>query len=148
MDQKTKRAHILKKLLDAQKSKVPTELNEKDRNKEAASLMDRLVGPDWRIEIQLPDVTIVQAAPTPPPQDESKPSCSSSPAAPVSAVNQAAESFYERVVTAMEAEGIGFEDAFAWDDGTSSDTDDAKKRMNLAKKVLDAKKCKKPCHKK
>ena len=36
MDQKMKRANILKRLFDAQKKKVPTELDEESRHKEAS----------------------------------------------------------------------------------------------------------------
>ena len=132
-DQKTKRAKILQRLFEAQKQKVPTELAEEERNKEASSLMDRLVGPDWRVEIQLPDITVMAV---PPPQDDSAPE---TPASATSAVNQAAESFYERVVNAMAKEGLGPLDSFSWDSGASQDGKDAEKRLSLAKKVLKSK---------
>ena len=136
MDQKTKRATILKRLFEAQKSKVPTEMAEEERNKEASSLMDRLVGPDWRVEIQLPDITIMQVPPPPPKQEQHRGCSVSNPVSPVGAVNQAAESFYERVLEAMDAEGIGMVDAFEWDNGSSSDPKDSAKRLKLADKVL------------
>ena len=135
MDQKTKRAEILKRLFEAQKAKVPTELAEEDRHKEAACLMDRLVGPDWRVEIQLPDITVM--AVPPPPQDES--SGKMSPAGAVSAVNQAAESFYERVIAAMDKEGLGPLDSFSWDRGADNDPKVAGKRVKLAERVLKGK---------
>lgn len=87
------RAHDLRKLFEQQLDKVDHGKDHAGRMKEAASLMDKLVGAEWRGEVKLPGVEIIEIEVV----------GEGSPAAD-------AGSFYDKVHGAMSAEGMDYKD--------------------------------------
>lgn len=85
-----KRASELRRLFDEQLAKVNHSKDHAGRQQEAASLMDRLVGREWRGEVALPGVEIVEVE------------LSQGPTAAEPA------SFYDKVHGAMRDEGLDF----------------------------------------
>lgn len=87
------RAGDLRRLFEQQLSKVDSKKDHKARMQEAASLMDRLVGAEWRGEVQLPGIEVVEieivgeGTPAGDPQ-----------------------SFYDRVHHAMQEAGMDYKD--------------------------------------
>jgi len=125
MFQKMKRAQMLKRLFEAQKHKVPTEWDEPKRDSEAGTLMDKLVGPQWRVEIEMPDVTVMNV----PPAD-----CQMEPS-PHYQMNEETESFYRRVMDVMADEGMDEPDVDR-NYGKSHDPKDTKRRAKLGLKEM------------
>lgn len=54
-----KRAFILKRLFEQQLAKVDHAKSYKERMCDAARLMDELVGPEWRGEVEIPELDII-----------------------------------------------------------------------------------------
>ena len=89
--QDVKRVSDLKRLFDEQLKKVDHSKDFEARQAEAASIMDRLLGTEWRGEAQIPGIEIIQVELT---EGE--------------APSQDPTDFYERVHDAMREEGLDF----------------------------------------
>lgn len=87
------RANDLRRLFEEQLKKVDHEKDHPARMEEAASLMDKLVGDAWRGEVQIPGVEVIEIEVV----------GKGTPAAD-------AESFYDRVHSAMGDEGMDYKD--------------------------------------
>ena len=86
-----KRAGDLRRLFEEQLKKVDHDKDHEGRMEEAAQLMDKLVGQEWRGEAKLPGIEIIEIEVT-----KGKPA--SDPT-----------SFYDRVHQAMRKDGLDFQ---------------------------------------
>lgn len=86
------RAYQLKRLFDEQLKKVDPKKNDKERREDAAKLMDRILGTEWRGEAALPEVEIIDI------------DIATGPTA------KDPNSFHHRVHDAMVGEGLDFPD--------------------------------------
>ena len=99
------RSYNIKRLFDKQLDKVDNKLDHPERQAAAATLMDKLVGPEWRGELQLPGIEIIEVQ-------------------TVGASNKTAtdpQSFYDRVHKCMSDEGLNFKDEGGLDEAESKD---------------------------
>lgn len=105
------RAYYLKQLLDEQMKKVDHTKDSKARMEEACGLMDKLVGPAWRLEIKLPGIQIINV--TEGKQDEKE------------TLKAAVSKFYDRV------DEVACEDGMGEGPDAPEDPEELKKRVNV-----------------
>jgi hypothetical protein len=116
------RAYYLKQLFDQQYSKTDHSKDHKGRLEEAATLMDKLTGPEWRIEVSLPGIDIVAeevvSAPHKPEVDKRE------------CLKKGIERFYENASKQRDEAGLGTKDT-----GTIEDPEERKKLKSKVAKA-------------
>lgn len=90
--QDIKRAYDIQRLFEKKLNKVNHKKDHKARMSEAATIMDRCLGPEWRGEIQLPGIEIVEVEVV----GAGKPA-------------KDTDSFFDRLHQSMRDEGMDFE---------------------------------------
>jgi hypothetical protein len=112
------RAYDIKRLFDKQLDKVDQKLDHPERMQAAAKLMDKLVGEDWRGEVQLPGITVIEVQTV-----GANPKPSREP-----------ESFYNKVHKAMYEEGMDYKDEGGLDEHEASE---AREQCDPKKKLIE-----------
>lgn len=112
--QDVKRVGDLRRLFEEQLKKVDHSKDHAARQQEAASLMDRLLGPEWRGEASLPDIEIIEVEHT------------------NGAPSQDPTDFYQRVHQAMKQEGLDFNH----DEPNDTHEEKAKRQGSLKDHIL------------